>query len=175
MLAITGALHPRSASLLQAAFRSPCTEARAGSPAPPTLALEPVGEAGRVEGLTPGRSQKGQMLGPSRAEHRPQFRVDGNCDGCGGLTLAHGYQAVADMLAAHPHPVGTPLRRVQQQGKRESRPATYRVLSLERRDVVLSPGVEAAGSELGTAHARCRVIDPQSHCDRVAHESAQSD
>src|SRR5262249_5678616 len=77
------------------------------------------------------------------------------------------------MLTPHLDHVGTPLRRVQQQRKRESGSAPYRVPPLERRDIVLDPCIESAGSVFRRAHAYRRIVGAQTGYDCVPHKCAQ--
>ena len=54
------------------------------------------------------------MIGRRRVEHRLQFRVDWNVDNHTGLLLAEDQATAFDVLTAHQHHVGAPLRGVEQ-------------------------------------------------------------
>jgi membrane fusion protein, heavy metal efflux system len=105
------------------------------------------------------------MLARRGVEHRAQFGMHRDRQRDAGLLLFHREHAVADVLAAHLDDIAAPLRRVEQQRQREARLAADRMMCLELRDLVVSPGVESValdGRQLdvcGRVRAQPAVID----------------
>src|SRR5262249_43600846 len=83
-------------------------------------------------------------------------------------------RVVAKVLPAHPHYIGAPLPRIEQQ--REGKPCARpdRMMSLELLDLALGPGMVTltlCGRKL--AHVAGRVVRSRSDLDRVLHQRPQ--
>ena len=100
--------------------------------------------------------------------------MHGDPDFAAGLDLTNADRVVAEVLPAHPHYIGAPLARVEQQCERQPRTRTDRVVSLELLDLALGPRVIAltfCGRHL--AHVAGRVVGPHSDLYGVLHQRPQ--
>src|SRR4029453_10173495 len=97
--------------------------------------------------------------------------VYGHPDLAAGLDLANADCVLAEVLTAHPHHVGPPLSRVEQQCEGEPRARTDWVTALELLDLALGPRMIAlalAGRDL--AHVARGIIGAQPDLNGVLHQ-----
>src|SRR5215475_7845396 len=91
-----------------------------------------------------------------------------------GLDLTNADCVVAEVLPAHPHYIGAPLPRIEQQREGEPCARTNRVVSLELLNLPLGPrmiAVALCGRNL--AHIAGGVVGPHPDLYGVLHQGAQ--
>jgi len=81
---------------------------------------------------------------------------DHEFDAC--LLLLHANGAVANMLRPHAEHVAASLSGVKQEGKRQSRAGTPRMILLELRDLAFGPGMVAPRFDADRPHFAGRII-----------------
>ena len=86
------------------------------------------------------------MFARRGVEHRAQFRINRNQKLNTGLALldVNGWpvRCLADVLPSHANDIRAPLKRVEQQCKRETRLTADRMIRLVLRDLVVGPAME---------------------------------
>ena len=86
--------------------------------------------------------------------------ITGISSAVAGLVLPDAHEAVAHMLAADAHHVGSPLPGEQQQGESQAGARADRVMLLELRNLRIRPAMETIGFHADGAHVAGRIVGP---------------
>src|SRR5262249_28682845 len=138
-----------------------------------TLPAEPLTEIDRRERLAEFGNEERHLPRCALGDDRLQIRVHGNRQLDAGLELPNLQKSVADVLATHPHHVGSSLPGVEQWGERQARPRPDGVSGLELRDLVIAPAMEPIRLNADWFHVACRMVGAQADLDGVLYHGAK--